>query len=321
MVSSSHIRTGVSAIVTAVAVAYLVLAVRSNWIALSTVEWRPGLGTSAALVLFVLAVPATGILWNAIVVELCGSSPGIAQSIVVHTESWLLKYVPGQVAGLARKLAWGKAHALASSSVAASLTYDFLFHLCASVAIGLPVVLLVLPDVGGSYTSLLGLVVIVQVAILGVPLLVKVLPPTIQRRLSSNFLRPAFSLRMQLLYLVPRLLNAVGFVLLASRLGAVDGFRGIISVGAVYVLAGIIGILAFLVPSGLGVREAVITVLLAPSIGEANALGLAAVARIVAVAADVVLVTVVVGLRTWLVSHAGELASSEHEDREPEMHR
>jgi uncharacterized membrane protein YbhN (UPF0104 family) len=60
-----------------------------------------------------------------------------------------------------------------------------------------------------------------------------------------------------------------------------------------YTLAGVLGVLAFVFPSGLGVREAVIVGVLGLTIAPGTALTIAVAARLVAVVADLVFVALV----------------------------
>ena len=312
-------RRYLSVTVTAVAFAYLAAALRSNWATLADFDWRPGPADIVALGLFSAAVPLSGVLWGRILGELTEVSLRTRTLVSVHIESWLLRYIPGQVAGLARKVAWGKQRGVPTSAVTASFTYDFLFHLCASAVIGLPVALLGVSDSGAGYTALLVLVGVAQLAILGLPLAFRLVPSGIGERLRTSLIGLRVSLRLQVWYLMPRLLNAAGFVVLAVRFGAISGTTDVLSVGAVYVLAGAVGILAFLVPSGLGVREAVIIAALGPAIGESAALVLAITARFIAVAADVVLVGVLIVLKSMRERTTAQDSQGASPERQQEL--
>jgi len=91
------------------------------------------------------------------------------------------------------------------------------------------------------------------------------------------------------LYIIPRLLNGAGFVVLAWAVVDIAAADDVLVLAAVYVLAGTLGTLAFLVPGGLGVREAIITALLAPRFGTAEALTVAGSARLYATVTDLLL--------------------------------
>ena len=119
----------------------------------------------------------------------------------------------------------------------------------------------------------------------------------------------AASLRHGLWFIVPRLLNGAGFVLIVGTVAPVAPGDWVV-LGAIYVVAGAIGILAVFVPSGLGVREGVIVVLASPVIGANAAILAAILARLIATAADG-LVALVAALALW--QRQGEIPSSQRD--------
>ena len=97
-----------------------------------------------------------------------------------------------------------------------------------------------------------------------------------------------------LIFLIPRLINGLGFVLIASIFITPNLFDTI-QLGGAYILGGIIGILAFFVPSGIGVREAVIVICAGSVLGTDFAIAAAIIARVCATAGDV-LVALIYGV-------------------------
>ena len=108
---------------------------------------------------------------------------------------------------------------------------------------------------------------------------------------------------------MPRLLNGAGFVLVAAAIAPVTPDDWAL-LGAIYVVAGAIGILAVFVPSGLGVREGVIVVLASPIIGASAAIFAAILARLIATAADA-LVALVAALVLW--KRPSEISSTQRD--------
>ena len=79
--------------------------------------------------------------------------------------------------------------------------------------------------------------------------------------LSQSYLLKSSELfKQQIWFVLPRFINAAGFILITASVTTITPsmYPGL---GAAYVLAGIIGILALFVPSGIGVREGVIILL------------------------------------------------------------
>jgi uncharacterized membrane protein YbhN (UPF0104 family) len=83
--------------------------------------------------------------------------------------------------------------------------------------------------------------------------------------------------------------TGLGFYLIAGAMAGYSDVSILLAVGA-YTLAGVIGVLAFVFPSGLGVREGVIVGVMGLTMSADAALAIAVVGRVVAVAADVAFV-------------------------------
>jgi glycosyltransferase 2 family protein len=274
------VRTAVSIVLSIVAFVFLAVSLVRNREALSSFDLQLTWRAPLILGLFVGAVLLSGVLWGRILSDLAGRSVDRTDAMWAHVHSWLLKYVPGQVGSVAGKVLWGEARGFQARTIVASFAYENVFHLVASLSLSLPVVLAVAPDDTQQYRILIGVVVAVQIGVL--------LAPIGLRRVAAAktmVLSVGSTLRHGLAYLLPRLLNGLGFLLVVREQLPTQSVADWIVIGAVYVLAGILGILA----SGLGVREAVITAVLAPRLGAANALAVAAIARIYASLADVLL--------------------------------
>ncbi|MCY7411837.1 MAG: flippase-like domain-containing protein, partial [Salinibacterium sp.] len=98
-------------------------------------------------------------------------------------------------------------------------------------------------------------------------------------------------------YVIPRLINAGGFVVLSASIVPVDPSEWLLFAAA-YTLAGAIGILAVFVPSGIGVREGVLfAVLVAGGATPTDAVIVALAARLLSTLSDAVLGLAWVGLR------------------------
>src|SRR5690606_22500625 len=97
-------------------------------------------------------------------------------------------------------------------------------------------------------------------------------------------------------FILSRIINGTAFVLLAiSLLGIATSMY--VTFGAIYVLAGIVGVLAIFVPSGLGVREAVITLFASAYVPVEQAIALALVARFYATIADLLVAVLFVCIK------------------------
>lgn len=289
------VRWGLGALVIAVVGFFFARSLADNWHDIRaeqlTVDWRWALAT----LLFAAAVPLTGVLWGRMVQSLQPDSRiSVAEAIAVQCASWLLKYVPGQVGSVVNKILWARKKAISRSAVVISFIYENLFLQVVSIVPSAVILLIALgPEVFGSNVSLLLLPVVALIP-LGVvlyrPALHAILNLPAKRVLGRPLPNEYFlDFRAVLAYLVgflgPRILNGVGFVVIAVAMTDI-GSSAWLPFAAAYTLAGAVGILAVFVPSGLGVREAVIVVIVSYYVSVPEAIILSLVARLCSTLGD-----------------------------------
>jgi glycosyltransferase 2 family protein len=261
-----------------------------------------------ATLIFAAAVPLTGILWGRMLRALdADASTRVShlEAILVQCASWLLKYIPGQVGSVVNKVVWAGKKRISRSLVVITFVYENVFLQLASIVPSIIILFLSLgPEIFGENATLLLLPLIILVPIVVVaykPIFHRVVNLPARRVLKqpvpeSHFLSSPQSLRFTLEFVGPRVLNGVGFVLLAATVTPVEPSLWL-PFAAAYVLAGAIGILAFFVPSGLGVREAVIVLVLSQYIPVAEAIVISLLARLVSTIADAVVALFYLALR------------------------
>ncbi|WP_353815375.1 lysylphosphatidylglycerol synthase domain-containing protein [Agromyces sp. SYSU T00266] len=260
-----------------------------------------------AVLLFAVAVPLSGLLWGQIVNRLShGHRVTPREAMAVQCASWLLKYVPGQVGAVVNKVAWGSARGLSRTLIVITFIYENVFLQIASIVPSAVIILLALgSDVFAEnpVTLLLPLLMLVPlVAVLVPDVFHRVLSLATRRVLKQDLPQEYFlPTRTTLGYLVeflgPRILNGAGFVVIAVSIAQPPPSQWLLF-GAAYVLAGAIGILAVFVPSGLGVREAVIfAVLVAAGVPAATAAVLSILSRLLSTIADGAVALLYVALR------------------------
>lgn len=250
----------------------------------------------ASILLFVVAVASTGIAWGRMTNKIRagrGKEIDPRTAVKVQIMSWLLKYIPGQVGSFGSKFVWGESAGYSKKTILMSVAYENIFLASASLILSLPLV-------GGSLLSdaqtsiLIPFGIAAAVAVLLIPGLLKSVVnlglKTMNKKVADeqHSLNSKDTIITQFWFLVPRLINALGFVLIVGMFASFDLIVAS-QLGAAYILAGIIGIMAFFVPSGLGVREAVIILVATPLVGAPVAAASAIIARLAATIADVVL--------------------------------
>ncbi|MGO2049466.1 MAG: lysylphosphatidylglycerol synthase domain-containing protein [Microbacterium sp.] len=277
-----------------------------NWSQLQaqqlTFDWR----WAAATVLFALAVPVTGIAWLHVVRAVEPDARiTAAEAIAVQCFSWILKYIPGQVGSVANKVVWAKKKGISRTLIIISFVYENVFLQLASIVPSAIILVISLgPQIFGENFTLLVLpllVLIPLVLVLYRPLFHRIVNLPARRVLKKDvpkqyFLTSLQSLRAFFEFIGPRIVNGVGFVLLASAVADITPEYWL-PFAAAYALAGAIGILAILVPSGLGVREAIIVLVLSQYIPVAEAIVISLLARLLSTIGDAAVALIYVLVR------------------------
>jgi glycosyltransferase 2 family protein len=280
--------------IVAVVIFFFAKTLQHNWNNLGEVSLKPDHLIVIAVILYVLSIVSSGILWGKIVDKLTGAYIPGREAVRVHLASWLLKYIPGQAGSLINKIAWGRQRKLDGKKITASFVYENVFLLLASTVPTIPILFIALGNKfseGG--TLFLPLLV-------SIPFVAIVLSPWFftkainfffklakkQKLSQQEMLNSKDNIKYFLLFIIPRVINGAAFVIIAESLINISSSQYIVF-GSLYVLAGIVGVLAIFVPSGLGVREAVIVLFASAYIPVEQAVILAIVSRFYATIADI----------------------------------
>lgn len=276
---------------------FFIRSLKNNWDKLQGVNFSPDTLVVLAVLSFILSVVITGLLWGRILKKMTSKHYSNRDIVRVQLMSWLMKYIPGQAGSFLGKIGWAKQQQIDGKKITASFIYENIFLLLASVIISIPPLFVVF---GTRFTDSTTMIIPL---LLSVPVILFILKPSIfQKIINSAFklikkgklsndslLSYKDSLMFTVEFILPRLVNSLGFVLLAVSLLGIPTSQYIIF-GSIYILAGIIGILAVFTPSGLGVRELVIVVLTSNYIPTEQAIALSLVARFYATIADLFII-------------------------------
>lgn len=269
-----------------------------NWQRIEEVSFTPNYQTIIGTVLFALAVVVSGLLWGRVLSRISGVTVSSKESIRIHCASWLLKYVPGQVGSYINKITWGKRHGLSKKAVSNSFIYEnVMMVLAGTIPVAPFLLLLFLGDLDGNLTILLPVLAVVPMLIIMNKktfywIASHVFKKILKKEISHEyFLETKELLRYQAGYILPRILNGTGFVFItASILTVSPGMY--LGLGATYILAGVIGMMAIFVPSGIGVREGVIVLFASTYFPVEEAILISVIARFYATIADIGVVAV-----------------------------
>ncbi|GAA4629002.1 lysylphosphatidylglycerol synthase domain-containing protein [Cellulomonas oligotrophica] len=276
-----------------------------NWAAVRELDISVDGWAVASVLIFAAAVPLSGLLWGSMLTHLGAGPVPRLEAIRVQCLSWLLKYIPGQVGSVANKVLWGGQRGISRALVVITFVYENVFLLLGSI-VPTVVVLFLADAFADASHDLVSTLLPVAVALVPLALVMdrrvfrwgvnlvsrralkKDVPP-------EYFLAPRPALGYQLAFLLPRVLNGVGFVLIAVSVLDVPSSTWV-PLAATYVLAGAVGIMAVLVPSGLGVREGVIVLLASRYVPVEQAIVLSLLARLYSTIGDGVVAAVYAGL-------------------------
>lgn len=211
-------------------------------------------------------------------------------AVALHLESQLARYMPGKVGMPLVRIAGAERLGASAGAVGSSVFVELLPFLSVGGAVGFLCLWLGSSHARGAL-EIVGRWGVFGLAGFGAATLVLVVVD--RKRYPSAALR---LLRAEGdAALVPARVPAAHFAYwltwalhgyLASRAVGVTHSAAIAGAG-LYVLAPIAGFLAFLAPSGIGVREAVLSLGLAPTLGPAPAVAAAIVSRLSSIAVDV----------------------------------
>lgn len=264
-----------------------------NWDKVQDISISFGPESVAVVVLFVLAVVMSGYLWGLVFRRVSGTSVALSDAVKTHIGAWILKYIPGQVGAFIYKLQWGKKHGVSKKVTTVAFAYEMLFLTLASTVVIIPILLATTGDATGSsllsvYLLILAALVVFTRQRLNLAIIAFIKKVSGKKVGKGYLLRLSEIIRFTGWFTLPRIINAAGFVLLAAMVFDISP-SSYVPLGAAYILAGIIGIYAIFVPSGLGVREAVIVAFASVYMSTEEAIVLSLLARLYATIADGVL--------------------------------
>lgn len=243
----------------------------------------------------VLVYTGVGVLlslaWTLAVRALSSSPADHRLLLSIHLKTQIAKYLPGNVFHYAGRQVLGKAEGLAQMPLAVASGLEIVGQAAAGAVLMIAAGLFLgdLPDLVSGWIFFL-----VIVLALSMPWWLRMIPFVREVRIA-----PALIYGVQGLYFVYLGLLAAIFSITVWLLA------GNMACGAVclsaFVVAWTLGFLVPGAPGGIGVREAVLVALLAPSLGEGVALAAALVFRVISVVGDLHLY----GLALWVRSRRG----------------
>lgn len=246
-----------------------------------------------SIALFISAVLVSGLLWVLVLESLGVTIRGrVLKLLLVHVDSWTARYIPG-VGSIGAKLISASRLSIPKSRIFASSVYENVYLQLSSYLIGLTIyfspLAFALPFVTGGSNFWI-ILVLFPLGLVLMPVVANLVSKSVSR-IDFPILSFGRSIYLASVFTTPRVLNGVAVATISVGMGHQLEIGQLALVGAAFIVAGAIGILAVFTPSGLGVREAVFIALIMPTgLTPVQAVSLAALARIFTTFSDLVLV-------------------------------
>lgn len=271
-----------------------------NWPAvvgtLKNVQWE---ATTASELAVILGLCVSTLAWQSIVDDL-GAPIGVLRGAQINLVGALGKYVPGSVWAYLLQMELGRKAGLARSRVFTSSLIQFGISLVVTAIVAALAIPAMFPD--SAVAQPLYALVVVGLVVLHPKILTFVtnlVMKVLRRKQLDRPLRLSAIVKALAFQIVSYVLFGVQLWIIADAIGVVSGVRGVLlCVGAVAVGLNS-GVVAFVLPSGAGVRDGVIVALLITTMPYGSALALAVVSRLMFTVADVVTAGAAAGLARW----------------------
>jgi len=277
----------------AAASVFFVYALASRWgdIWSADVRFQPAFFALASFCIGA-AVAAIGYTWKVILDQLDRRPQPVLPLMRAFFYSWLGRYIPGTVPFLLMRVEMTQRLGYRRGPVAASLAYENVLQLATALALSFALLIAAMGRQVDTF-ALYGLVLIPLggAALLAHPSVLVPVLNMVARRLGREEIDPGSVLSLRSittavgLYALFVVLNGLGFYFALLALTPVGPEYLPAAIG-IYNLAGVIGVLAVFVPSGLGVREGIIIALVSIEFPIEVAAAAAVLSRVAAVVAD-----------------------------------
>ena len=227
--------------------------------------------TLLSICFFVLAVPISGFLWHSLFERKINTK----NTILMYMKIWSFKYIPGQIGTSIGKINWGNKHNIEKKTILKKVLEEHVYITSSSLLLSLPLIYYL-----NSYLSVIYLLFFFLV----LPLMYFMF-----RRVKS--ISQYYSVLIKILsnsikYCIPRLSNGIGFLFICLSITTSE-VEHIFLTPFIFIWSSIIGLLAILVPGGIGVREAVLIYFLNFSYEMDDSIIISIFSRVINIISDV----------------------------------
>lgn len=245
----------------------------------------------SVVVVYGLALFGKGLAWGHLLAGALGRHPGWPLVVSVHGRSQIYKYLPGNVFHFASRQILGREFGWSHANIAAATTFEVFLNVAAALLVGVVLGSLVTLETGSDISfvdlaiSLLLLVGLAWMLAYAIPHLPLARQYPGFSRFWSLACNPAL-LRASTAYLLFFSVAGILYGVVLNTLGIPLSVPLLMTACAAFSFAWIVGFVTPGAPGGLGVREALLILLLSPSVGESVATAAALLYRFVTLAAE-----------------------------------
>jgi glycosyltransferase 2 family protein len=243
-------------------------------------------------VCFSASIVITGFLWAQVVRRVTDKQVPIWSLTKIHICSWLFRYIPGKVGLIVFKISALSKMEIPKGAILSSIINDYLYLVLSSAVVSLPLIVWIIPELNPVLGIIISVISIISVILffsnrgLSYKIIQSILKKLGRKPVQPRyFLNPKEILLFSVLYIFPRVVTGIGFILLTPAFVQLNTTEMIYS-GAAYVLASVIGLFAFFTPSGIGIREGIAVVLLSSIMSPASAVALSITSRLITTVTD-----------------------------------
>jgi hypothetical protein len=248
----------------------------------STVELRPGL-LALAMAVLAFAYLLRASVW-AVLVRLCGTPVALTSGIRVFLLTFAGRYLPGKIWQFVGAGVLGARYAIPATTSVGTTMLGVLIHESMGLVIGFALIGPMLGYPHWVYGVAIAGIVAVLVLLCSplLPWMLKLVARRTKRTLPElRPLRFAHAAALVAVYAAVWGLFGVGFWCLAHGVLPVEAAQlDVVTATGAITSACVLGFFAVFAPSGLGVREAILAVVLDPVVGAGGAALLAVLARV-----------------------------------------
>lgn len=299
-------------LVAAATMLFLGLTIVRQWRELQLYEWQvDGPRLAASVVALFLVFAWGGWVWRHLLGNL-GVRVGFLPLLRLWYLSSLARYVPGKVWQFVGAAQLGRRLGLEPVPLLTSMVLQMGFLMVAGAAVALPALLMADIPSGATMAAVMTAAVVLAVVLVhprvlntGLDLASRVLPQGVLRWEGSW----GAGVRLLGMYILVWVVQGLAFALFVHAVVDLPGAALPVLVGA-NALAMVAGMLVFVVPAGLGAREAVLALLLSPWAPMGAAALIAVGSRLWTIATELIGTAVMVGM-------PGALGERTPEDRTP----